>query len=139
MSPASAAPADELAPDWRALRFVKWPDWVKEVDGIPRPMSVAFQDKLGGMSIFVEELVTRADRTVEQLMAVFPGSWLCYLTIDELVNEFKQVVTVDPVDLFPGHALVQDQNGKRSQGTRSRMAQRARWHEIGIPRPRSAG
>jgi hypothetical protein len=42
-------------------------------------------------------------------------------------REFGQVITVAPDDAFPGHANVNDARGKRSAGTRTRMAKRVRW------------
>jgi hypothetical protein len=85
------------------------------------------------MSVFIQELVERESRTVDELRELFSDDYVCFLTVEELENEFKQVVTLDNVPLFPGHALVRDQNGKRTQGTKSRMAARARWHERGGP------
>jgi hypothetical protein len=119
---------------WRALRLVN-PSWVKLVDGSPRPMSANFQDRKESqaMSVFIEELMEREKRTVEELRALFSGHFVCYHTVDALQKEFKQIIVLERSDRFPGHALVRDQTGKRSQATKSRMAKLARWHERGAP------
>jgi len=117
---------EEISEDCKALRLVR-SDWIKDND---KPSSIAFQDRResGAMSIFLEDDILNDGESVENLLALWPNYRICYLTVGELRSEFKQEIERKNIDEFPGHALVRDLSGKRSQGTRSRMAQKARWY-----------
>jgi len=107
----------------RAFRLVR-PDWVKRDLDPPRPSSVAFQDRreTGAMSVYLEDEILTAGRSISELQKAWHGYWVFYLTVRQLRGDFGQIVTRDHQDSFPGHALVKDPTGKRSQGKKSKMA-----------------
>jgi hypothetical protein len=124
----------DVTPECRAFRLVRVPDRVKT--GPPEvPTSHTFTDhkkrpelREECMSVFLEELFVRENRTPCELLTVFPGHRLCYLTAGQLEDELGQSLFLDPTPEFPGHAVVYDKSGKRSQGTRDRMVDAATWH-----------
>ena len=107
----------------RALRLVK-AEWVK-VDLSPRiPSSQAFQDRResGAMSVYMEDELRAVGRSLEDLRKRWEGYWIFSLTVGQLKNEFGQDAPSRSAARLPGHGLVRDPTGKRSQGKRSRMA-----------------
>jgi hypothetical protein len=121
--------ASVLRPACRAFRMLR-PDWIKVVNGQRRPSSQAFQDRSesNAMSVYLEDDIVKDGRSPDELYTVFAGYSICFLSVADLQDRFKQEVLVQPVDLFPGHALVRDPNGKRTQATRSAMAREATWY-----------
>jgi hypothetical protein len=113
--------------DCVAFRLIK-PEWVKP-DG-QRPTSQAFQDhpRSGAMSVYLEDEIHEAGRSPVELLDLWPGYRLCHITVGRLREEFGQVIDRVPDDSFPGHALVRDPAGKRSAGTRSRLASAVTWY-----------
>jgi len=122
----ASGPSDEnsgkIDGSCRVFRLVK-SEWVKDDLSPPEPSSVAFQDKDDGMSVFVEDAILAAGRSIEELQKHWGnGYWVFSLTAEQLRDNFDQEVILDSKSDFPGHGLVRDNKGKRSQGTRSRMA-----------------
>ncbi|MGH3187440.1 MAG: hypothetical protein ACRDPY_07475 [Streptosporangiaceae bacterium] len=115
-------PAD-ISGDCRAFRLVK-NDWVKADLEPPRPSSQAFQDRQesGAMSVYLEDEIISTGHSLAELQKQWEGYWIFSLTVNQLTEEFAQEVVRDPQSDFPGHALVSDPSGKRTQGKRSRMA-----------------
>jgi len=74
------------------------------------------------MSVYLEDEIVSAGLSVEELQKRWDGYWVFSLTVDQLRVDFQQEVVRDPQSDFPGHALVRDRSGKRTQGKRSRMA-----------------
>jgi hypothetical protein len=74
------------------------------------------------MSVYMEDELLAAGRSLEDLRKRWEGYWIFSLTVGQLKNEFGQEVLRDPQPDFPGHGLVRDPTGKRSQSKRSRMA-----------------
>lgn len=107
----------------RAFRLVK-SDWVKVELTPPVPSSQAFQDRSesGAMSVYLEDEINSAGHSLSDLQKRWEGYWVFSLTVNQLIEEFGQEVVRDPQPDFPGHALVRDPSGKRTQGKRSRMA-----------------
>ncbi len=114
---------DDIDGNCRTFRLVK-NDWVKVNLSPPRPSSQAFQDRQesGAMSVYLEDEINSAGRSLAELQKLWEGYWVFSLTVNQLRAEFDQEVVRDPQPDFPGHALVRDRSGKRSQGKRSRMA-----------------
>jgi hypothetical protein len=81
------------------------------------------------MSVYLEDEIIAAGRSPLDLLKVWTGYRLCYLTVGQLRHEFGQVIDRDPTDDFPGHALVRSETGRRTQRQRSRMAMAAQWYE----------
>jgi hypothetical protein len=107
----------------RAFRLVM-NDWVKVHLSPPRPSSQAFQDRpeSGAMSVYLEDEIVSSGLSVEELQKRWNDYWVFSLTVDQLRVDFGQEVVRDYQSDFPGHALVRDRSGKRTQGKRSRMA-----------------
>jgi len=80
------------------------------------------------MSVFLSDDMERAGKTLEDLLKAWPGYRVCSFTVDELRDCYGQEVVRMPIDEFPGHAEVIDTSGKRSSGTRSKMARGAYLH-----------
>lgn len=76
------------------------------------------------MSVFLADEIQQGGYLPTDLQKHWAGYWIFSLSVDQLREEFGQVVSRDPQPEFPGHALVKDPSGKRTQGTRSRMAHR---------------
>src|SRR5258708_40112160 len=92
----------------------------------PRPSSAAFQDRseTGAMSVYLQDEIEHAGYVPRDLLKRWAGYWIYSLTVGQLRDEFGQDVSRDPMPDFPGHALVRDATGKRTQGKRTRMAER---------------
>ncbi len=123
-SPAeSNAAAEDIDGNCRAFRLVK-NDWVKVELSPPKPSSQAFQDRQesGAMSVYLEDEINSTGHCLAELQKRWEGYWIFSLTVSQLRGGFDQEVVRDPQRDFPGHALVRDRSGKRSQGKRSRMA-----------------
>lgn len=115
--------ADAIADSVRALRLVK-AEWVKTELSPPAPSTQAFQDRResGAMSVYLEDELLAAGRSLEDLQKRWDGYWIFSLTVGQFRDDFGQDVLRDPQADFPGHGLVRDPAGKRSQGKKSRMA-----------------
>lgn len=115
--------ADAIGDSVRALRLVK-AEWVKVELSPPAPSTQAFQDRResGAMSVYLEDELLAAGRSLEDLQKRWEGYWIFSLTVGQFRNDFGQEVLRDPQADFPGHGLVRDPAGKRSQGKKSRMA-----------------
>jgi hypothetical protein len=74
------------------------------------------------MSVYLEDEINSAGRSLAELFKLWEGYWVFSLTVNQLRAEFDQEVVRDHQPDFPGHALVRDRSGKRSQGKKSRMA-----------------
>ena len=118
--------------DCKAYRLVK-PEWVKHGQSPPLPSSQAFQDRpeTHAMSVYLEDEIAAAGRVPSDLQKHWPGYWIFYLTVHELQHDFGQVVSRDQQPDFPGHSLVRDPSGKRTQSKRSKMAGRCRLEATG--------
>ncbi|MFJ6515923.1 hypothetical protein ACIQMO_07485 [Streptomyces sp. NPDC091406] len=110
------------------------PDWIRPVDGESgRRISsnaMASSSSDGGMSVFLAEDVSSAGRTIEELfdLPMFAAySAACSWNAGSL-RGLGQEIERDPVDYFPGHALVRDPKGKRSLGIKRRLATSADWY-----------
>lgn len=121
-APSGGTP-EEISGDCRAFRLVKY-DWVKVDLEPPRPSSQAFQDRQesGAMSVYLEDEIVLNGHSLAELQKRWEGYWIFSLTVNQLREEFAQEVVRDPQSDFPGHALVRDPSGKRTQSKRSRMA-----------------
>lgn len=116
-------PADEC----RVFRLIRT-DWV--VDGA-RPSSQAFADhrESGKMSVYLEDEITAAGFSPNDLTLTVPeyhDYLVCWWTAG-VVRALGQVIERDPNLHFPGHALIADEKGKRSAGTRKKLATAAQW------------
>jgi hypothetical protein len=113
--------------DCKAYRLIR-PDWMKPGLSPPRPSSQAFQDhpRSGAMSAYLGDAIQAAGKSPSDLqkMKAWQGYWIFSLTVQQLRDEFGQEVQRDPQPDFPGHALIRDPSGRRSQGKRSKMAVR---------------
>ena len=79
------------------------------------------------MSVFVEDWILASGKTVQELSLKFPNHRLTWMTVAEY-EELGQTLEPAPVDdFFPGHAAVRDGSGRRSAGTKTKMAKRSRW------------
>ena len=58
-----------------------------------------------------------------------PGYKICYHMVHEY-RDLNQTVSREPIDDFPGHANVRDRRGKRSAGTKSKLALSAKWVDL---------
>jgi hypothetical protein len=74
------------------------------------------------MSVYLEDEISSTGHSLAKLQKLWEGYWVFSLTVNQLREDFDQEVVRDPQADFPGHALVRDRSGKRSQGKRSRMA-----------------
>jgi len=101
-------------------------------DGRLRPQSSEFSDSRedGAMSVFVEDWVLAANETLESLLRRFPGSRMSWLYASEYQKENQVVEAAPQDDFFPGHAVVRDRGGKRSAGTRTRLARASQWLDL---------
>jgi hypothetical protein len=118
-----SVPSDECL----VYRLIK-PEWVTP-DG-SRPKSQAFSDHRddGALSVFLSDEMDAEGKTVADLRKLMPGYSVCGASVAEF-RALRQTITRDPTDLFPGHAAVRDVTGKRSGGTRSKLAKVVRWYE----------
>src|SRR5512135_2279935 len=120
-------PGQEIGDDCVVYRLIR-PDRIKS-NG--RPSSQNFSDSAsdGYMSVFLSDEMAQEGRTVEDLLKGWPGYKACWFTAAQLWNELHQVLVRRPIPDFPGHAGVRDTRGRRSNRTRSLMAEAARWYE----------
>lgn len=104
------------------------PDWVAP-DG-NRPKSQAFSDHPadGALSMFLSDEMEAAGKTVADLAKLWPGYRVCGITVGQ-VRALGQQVVRDPIEEFPGHAAVRDLTGRRSGGTRAKLAKAVKWCE----------
>lgn len=112
----------------RVFRCVKEDDVVDKGDGTVRPKSSVFSDHRedGAMSVYLEDEILAEGKKPEDLLKLWPGYRLCYLTAREY-RDLNQHIERAPDDVFPGHANVTDNAGKRSAGRRTKLAEKARW------------
>src|SRR5262249_7478461 len=118
----------DLPPDGCLLYRMIRPDWVVP-DG-SRPKSQAFSDhpQDGALSAFLSDEMEAAGKTVADLRKLWPGYLVCSITVGE-VRALGQAIERQPIDEFPGHAAVRDLSGRRSAGTRVKLAKAVRWSE----------
>jgi hypothetical protein len=104
------------------------PDWVMPDGG--RPKSQAFSDHPadGALSMFLSDEMEAAGKTVADLGKLWPGYRVCWITVGQVCALGQEVVR-DPIEQFPGHAAVRDRSGRRSAGTRARLAKAVKWCE----------
>jgi hypothetical protein len=132
--------ADELGglrPDGRVFRLIRRDHVVPLEHGGTRPQSGEFSDSSydGAMSVFVEDWIVARGETVAGLRAKFPGRRVSWMRVREY-TELNQVIGNEPQDdFFPGHAGVRDLGGKRSAGTKTKMAVQSRWLDEDDDRP----
>ena len=69
-----------------------------------------------------------AGNTVADLGSLWPGYRVCGITVGQ-VRALGQQVVRDPIKEFPGHAAVRDLTGRRSAGTRAKLAKAVKWYE----------
>jgi hypothetical protein len=121
---------DHIPDDVRVFRCVKDEDVIVQDDGKVRPKSSVFSDHRddGAMSVYLEDEIIAAGKKPEDLLTLWPGYRLCYLTAGEYRQLNQRIVRAHD-DAFPGHANVTDGAGKRSGGRRTKLAQKARWLE----------
>jgi hypothetical protein len=101
---------------------------VDDVTGRERPKSSVFSDHKedGAMSVYLEDEILADGKKPEDLLQLWPGYRICYLTVGQL-RELGQVIVRASIEEFPGHANVTDAQGKRSNGLRTKLAKRAEW------------
>ncbi|MHA6762188.1 hypothetical protein [Streptacidiphilus sp. PAMC 29251] len=117
--------------DYTIIRMIK-PDWRMPEDGVLRPTSQAMADSSddGAMSTFISEDIFAAGRLIKELSELpkFAGHFPCIWLAGEL-RGLGQEIERDPIDEFPGHALVRDSKGSRGSKARRRLAKASRWIE----------
>lgn len=121
MSLDDSSPIDDSCIAYRLVR----PDWVKPNSP---PTAVIFQDhpEDGYMSVFLADKMADDGVTVEQLAAKLPGYRVCEISVADL-RRHGEIVTRNEDPFFPGHANCKNDNGKRTNGTRNKIAGCARW------------
>jgi hypothetical protein len=125
-------PRRQTSDEVEAYRFVRKAHLHRNVEPFV-PGSGEFSDSSdgSGMSVFLRDEMDKAGKTWREIeAAIFPtevGQRVpCVLTLGQL-REHGQDVVRESIDEFPGHAEVLDSRGKRSTGTRSKLAKAARW------------
>jgi hypothetical protein len=133
VSSVDSSSTEDLPATARVIRVIRAVD-ITEPDetGAVRPKSSNFSDgreEGNGMSVFLEPDILAAHRDPYELLDLpffSGGSRLSWLLMSDYRNE-GQTITRKPIPEFPGHAEVKDLKGRRSAGTRSRMAHRSTW------------
>ncbi|QDO08275.1 hypothetical protein [Streptomyces sp. S1D4-23] len=127
-----SASAQVVLSELTVIRLLK-PEWIMQTeDGTGRRISsnaMANSSSDDGMSTFLEEDIIAAGKTVAELfeLPIFAAyTDACKWTVS-LLRELGQDVERDPVDYFPGHALVIDLKGNRTTGAKRKLAKAAEW------------
>ncbi|WP_331445665.1 hypothetical protein [Streptomyces xanthochromogenes] len=109
-------------------------DWIIPIDGeIGRRISsnaMANSSSDGGMSVFLEEDIFAAERAVQELfeLPMFAAYVAACSWTAGTLRDLGQEIERDPVDYFPGHALVLDLKGNRTTGNKRKLATSANWY-----------
>jgi hypothetical protein len=122
--------AQPVPDDCLVYRLIKR-NWVKpaEFGDRDRPTSEAFSDASDGyMSVFLADEMSASGKTVDDLLKTFDiYPYCCWWTAGALV-QLRQVIVRQPIEAFPGHGGVRDISGRRSAGTRRKLAMAAKWY-----------